>query len=121
MDFKPFYDRVQTAQANKQRILNAMNAALQSSDPAEQASALGMEAELDAAITEEGNATNLYTKVVNASKTPNIAENFVPVSDQSAEPDGENQPKDVMKLTEFHNLTPRERLAFAKAGGKLED
>lgn len=120
MDLKSFYDRVQTAQAKKQSILNAMNTALQLGTPEGDETAAGMEAQLDAAIADEEKAVALYTKAVNASKGPNVNEMFVPASDQPADPDAEKDEPKEMSFDAYQALHPRDRIAFAKSGGKIK-
>lgn len=120
MDFKPFYDRVQTAQAKKQSILNAMNTALQLGTPEGDETAAEMEAQLDAAISEEEKAVALYNKVVAAAKGPNVNEKFVPASETPADPEEEGVNPKEMTFSEYQALQPRERLAFAKSGGQIK-
>ena len=58
-----------------------------------------------------------YQKLVKANQPSDVAKFFVPAS--STPPEGES-PK-AMNLSEFNALSPKDRLAFAKRGGKLED
>ena len=50
----------------------------------------------------------------------NMAALFTTPADP-AQTDQKNGDSKVMKIQEFNALSPRERMAFSKAGGKLED
>jgi hypothetical protein len=120
-DLKLYLDRVTNAQANVQSILNQIDAAMQLNTPEGAEQALALESQLDEAIANRDKDEKFYNKIVNAMKTTDLLKNFVPVSDTPTTTSEEEQPQGVMKLSEFQNLSPRERLAFAKAGGKLEE
>jgi hypothetical protein len=119
-DLKLYLDQVTNAQVAVQLIVNNIDAALQLGTPEGADQALALESQLDEAFAKRSQAEQFYSKIVNAMKTTDLLKNFVPVSDTTTTP--ETQPStSVMKLSEFQNLSPRERLAFAKARGKLED
>lgn len=61
----------------------------------------------------------LYDRLVKANAPSDVAKLFVPATSTSPEAD-EAKPKDVMTLAEFNQMTPRERLAYAKRGGRVE-
>lgn len=61
----------------------------------------------------------LYNKLVEVNSPDNVAKLFVPASQTPTTPDAE-KPAGVMKLAEFHKQSPKERMQFVKAGGKIE-
>ena len=119
-DFKPHYDRVLSAQAEVQNVLNEIDAAMKLGTPEGEAQALALESKLDEAIAKRDQAQGFYDKVVSAHKASDVALNFVPVSATSATP-LEEKPKGNMTIAEYRKLSPKERLSFAKAGGILEE
>ena len=62
----------------------------------------------------------MYDGLVQANKPSDVAKLFVPTSTTSPDAD-EAKKKDVMTLAEFNDLAPRDRLAFAKRGGKIQE
>lgn len=120
-DLKLYLDQVTSAQANVQSILNQIDAAMQLGTPEGAEQALALEPKLDEAIAKRDQAETFYNKIVNAAKSGNVLENFVPVSETPTEPTGEESPTGVMTLAAYNALTPKERLAFANRGGKIQD
>lgn len=119
-DLKLYLDQVTNAQANVQSIINQIDAAMQLGTPEGQEQALALESQLDDAIDKRTQAETFYNKIVSAMKTTDLLKNFVPVSETPNEPTETSIPK-LLKLSDWQNMNPRERLAFAKSGGKLED
>lgn len=62
----------------------------------------------------------LYDQLVTANQPGDVSKLFVPASATPTTPDAEEKPKGVMKLAEFYGLSPKERMQFVKAGGKVE-
>lgn len=119
-DLKLYLDQVTNAQAAVQSIVNQIDAALQLGTPEGADQALALESQLDEAIAKRSQAEGFYNKIVNAMKSTDLLKNFVPVSDTLSTPTEEAKPK-VVNMAAWKNMTPRERLEFAKSGGKLED
>lgn len=120
-DFKEMYDRVLLAQASVQETLNEIKdvTAGEFDEDAEK-KALALEEKLDSAIAKRDKLQAFYDKVVNAHQSSEeMMKDFVPVSSTPTEPEGA-QPKGTMTRAEYKALSPRERLAFAKDGGKIE-
>lgn len=117
MRFKSAYDRAQ-------RCVNAVNEKAQeievllgSESEEDVQKALEMEIELDAAKDEAEKALNLYEKLVGSEAfVGDAAKLFVPVSDEAAKQDGLG---DVVDRKMWDAMTPEERAAFAKKGGKV--
>lgn len=119
-DLQLYLDQVTNTQTAVQSILNQIDAALQLGTPEGADQALALESQLDEAIAKRTKAEGFYNKIVNAMKSTDLLKNFVPVSETTNAPDEPSTPSAV-SLSVWKNMTPRERLAFAKAGGKLED
>lgn len=120
-DLKPYYDRVLNAQAAVQAVVNQIDAAMKLGTKEGEDQALALEAQLDAATAAAESAQTFYNKLLNATKTSNVVQNFVPITDTQNDPDEQPEDVKVMKLSAYQALDPKARLAFAKAGGKLED
>lgn len=119
LDLKPYYDAVITAEAALKAKAEEINALFSTGTDEAKTQALALRPALDEAQTKYSDAAVLYESMKKAGTPSNIEAVFVPVSNTSPTPEPQ-QPKDVMKLSEFQALSPRERLAFAKSGGKLE-
>lgn len=119
-DLKLYLDQVTNAQTAVQSIVNQIDAALQLGTPEGADQALALESQLDEAIAKRTQAETFYSKIVNAMKTTDLLKNFVPVSETTNTPDVSSTPN-LINFAAWNNMTPRERLAFAQAGGKLEE
>src|SRR5688500_15262154 len=118
-DLKPYYDNVLKTQADLQSIINNMDAAMLLGTPKGEEQALALEPTLDEAIAKAERAQAFYDKLVAASKTANVAKNFVPVSETPPTPD--EQSKGIMNRAEFEQLDQSARAEFIKNGGKIQD
>jgi len=83
--------------------------------------ALALQESLDQLQANYESKKALYAKLVQANTPSDVASLFVPVSETAPEADAKDQRKSVMSIAEFRALSPKERLAFAKAGGKIEE
>lgn len=119
-DLKPYYDRVLNAQAAVQAVVNQIDAAMKLGTKEGEDQALGLEAELDAATAAAESAQKFYNKLLNATKTSNVVQNFVPITDTQNDPDEKPEGVKVMSLAEYNALSPKDRLTFAESGGKLQ-
>jgi hypothetical protein len=119
MDLKPYYDRVISLQANTQGILAKIDDALKLGTPEGETEALAMKEELETAMAEQEKVEGFYNTLLKASKTAtNPVKNFLPVAQSEIE-DEATTPK-LMTVAEYQALAPKDRLAYVKAGGKLE-
>lgn len=80
--------------------------------------ALALQSKLDELQADYEAKKALYDRLVKANTPSDVAKLFVPASPTS--PEADKKPEDVMTLAEFNALTPRERLAFAKRDGKID-
>jgi len=121
MDLKPYYDKVLSLQAKTQGVMAKIDDALKLGTAEGDEQALAMQGELEAALAEQEKAESFYNTLLKGSKTAtNPVKNFLPVEQTEIEEEEDKSPK-VMKLPEFQALTPKERLAYVNAGGKIED
>ncbi len=77
--------------------------------------ALALRVTLDALQADLDGKKALYDKLVNVNTPSETARMFVPTTPTA---EGEEKPQ-AMTLAEYNNLTPQERLAYAKSGGKI--
>ena len=82
--------------------------------------ALALQEPLDKLQADYEAKTSMYDRLVKANAPSDVERLFVPASPTSPEAN-EVKPKDVMTLAEFNTMSPRNRLAFAKRGGKIEE
>ncbi len=80
--------------------------------------ALALQSTLDELQADYEAKQALYARLVKANTPSDVAKLFVPASPTS--PEADEAKKDVMTLAEFNQMTPHERLAYAKRGGKVE-
>lgn len=80
--------------------------------------ALALQSTLDDLQADYEAKKALYERLVKANTPSDVASLFVPASPTS--PEADEARKDVMTLAEYNQLHPRERLAFAQRGGKLQ-
>ena len=119
IDLKPYIDNVTNAQATHQKIVNAIDAAMQLGTPEGKEQALAMVPELDQAENAKQQAEQFYQRMVNAAKGSDVLKNFVPVSDTQTTDD--SKAKSVMNRKEFFALAAAEQKTFALNGGKVVD
>jgi len=119
LDLKPYHDAVLAADAEVKVVANQIDTLFREGTDEAKNSALALQETLDTAQAKYDAATKLYESMKKSSQSSNVAQNFVPVSTTSPTPEAE-APKNVMTLAEYNALSPQDRLAFAKRGGKLE-
>ena len=120
-NLKPYYDAALAADADVKRILNEMDAAFNEGTEEGQKKALELRPTLDGAKVKAEQANQLYASMRDASLVnDSMAALFTTPPDPAKDEQTDASPK-VMKLPEFRALSPKDRLAFSKAGGKIED
>lgn len=118
-DLKPHYDRLIAAQANVQSIINQIDAAMQKATPEGEAEALALAPQLDGALEQRDQAQKFYVALQKASTGPNVQAQFVPVS--APQTGDEPEERKTLTLAEYNNLSPKQRLAFAKGDGQISE
>jgi hypothetical protein len=122
-NLKPYYDAALAADAEVKRILAEMDAAFNDGTPEGKEKALSLRPALDEAQKKAKDANELYASMRDASLVnDSMAALFTTPPDPatSDQKDDSKSPK-VMKRSDFQALSPKDRLAFAKADGRLED
>jgi dihydroxyacid dehydratase/phosphogluconate dehydratase len=115
MNLKPYYDAAVASVAEKQRIVNVMDALFTDGKKEE---ALAMQPELDAAVLQSKADSELYNSMLAASSDSDTPQNFVPAG---AGQQGVDDAQKQMTRSAFDALEPQARMEFMKAGGKLSD
>ena len=118
-NLKPYYDAALSADTEVRRVLNEMDTCFTDGTEDGRKKALDLRPALDDAKIKAEQANTLYVSMRDASLIgDNTAALFSAPSDPAQD---EPSTPNVVNLSGWNNMTPRERLAFAKAGGKLED
>jgi hypothetical protein len=120
LDLKPYFDAVNTANEEVQRIAAEIDAAFQLGTDEGKTQALALRPALDEAQSKADEAMKLYDSLKKANQPSNLAAAFVPVSQTPTTPDDE-QPKGVMKRKDFLALNSADREAHIRGGGTIED
>jgi hypothetical protein len=127
-NLKPYYDAALAADAEVKRILAEMDAAFNDGTPEGKQKALDLRPALDEAQKKAKQANELYASMRDASLVnDNMAALFTTPPDVTDPPgsqnltDGKKAEAPKMKLTSYRMLPPKERLAFAKKNGQLEE
>lgn len=118
LDLKPYFDAVNAAEADVQRIAHELDELFIAGTEESMAQALAMRPALDEAQKQHADAVALYESMQLANRPNDIAKNFVPVS-TAAEAEG-SQPT-VIKRQDYDRMSLVDRDRFVKSGGKLED
>jgi hypothetical protein len=119
LDLKPYFDAVNTANEEVQRVAAQIDAAFQPGTDEGKAQALALRPALDEAQSKADEAVKLYESLKKANQ-PSDMKAFVPVSPTPTTPDPE-QPKGVMKRADFKALSSADREAHIRGGGTVVD
>lgn len=119
LNLKGPYDVVCAAEAASKQKAAEIATLLEGSDE-DIKQALALQNSLEDLQADYETKLALYDKLVKANTPSGVNQLFVPASQTPATPD-EPKEKGAMKLSEFRKLSPKERMAFSKSGGKLED
>lgn len=121
-NLKPYYDAALSADAEVKRILAEMDAAFNDGTEDGKRKALELRPALDTAQKQAEDANELYISMRDASLVnDNTAALFSAPADPAENSDKKGEPSDrvTMSLAEYNAMSPRDRLAFAKRGGRL--
>jgi len=120
-NLKPYYDAALKADEDVKRILAEMDAAFTEGTEEGKKKALELRPALDEAKTKAEEANKLYASMRDASLiNDSMASLFTTPPDPAANDQKDDSPK-VMKLSDFQALKPKDRLAFSKSGGMVQD
>ena len=119
LDLKPYYDAVNAAEADVQRVASDLDELFRQGTDESKAQALALRPALDEAQAKHAEALELYEAMQKANRPNDIARNFVPVSTNQT-PEASNQPS-VIKRSEYDRMDLVRRARFVRSGGTLED
>jgi hypothetical protein len=120
-DLKPYFDAVNSAQAEVDRIAHDVDTAMADGSDEGKLKALELQPELDAAVSKLDEVSKLYELRQKADRPNDIAKNYVPVSNaEDSQGDGSSQAS-VLTRQEYDKLSLDDRAKFIKTGGSLKD
>ena len=119
LNLKPYLEAAQAADAEKKRIASDIDALFNDGTEDGKKKALELRPALDAAKSKAEDANQLYTTMRDASLVEDNSASLFTPSDPAATELNEEKPK-VMKLSEYQALSPRARLEYCQAGGKVQ-
>ena len=119
-DLKIYYDAVNAAEAEVQRVAHELDVLFREGTEESKAKALAMKPELEAALTKQAEAVALYEGMQKSNRPNDVAKNFVPVSTTQSD-DAEGSQPTVIKRQEYDRMSLIDRARFIKSGGTLED
>lgn len=120
IDLKPYFDAVNAAEADVQRVASDLDALFRQDTDEARAEALAMQPVLEAAQAKQAEAARLYESMQLANRPNEAAKNYVPVSTTQAEPVEGSQPS-VIKRSAYDGLSLVDRARFIQTGGTIED
>jgi hypothetical protein len=120
LDLKPYFDAVNSAEADVQRVANEIDTLFRAGTDESKVAALEMRSDLEAAQAKHAEAMSLYEAMQKANRPNDIAKNFVPVSSATSEQTEDNQPT-VIKRQEYERMSLTDRARYIHSGGTLED
>jgi len=117
-DLKPFYDRAKADSDEVTRLQNEANTLINNGTDEGIQAAIDLQPALEAAVIKADGSNKLYISMRNAENTSsNAASLFVPEANETNEEASDK----VMNRAAFEALTPKARMKFVRAGGRLED
>lgn len=119
LDLKPYFDAVNTTEAEVQRVASELDGLFREGTDESKVKALELRPALDEAQKQHAEAVSLYEAMQQANRPNDVAKNFVPVSTTPTEADGA-QPTTI-KRQEYDRLSLVDRGRFIHSGGKIED
>ncbi len=119
-DLKPYFDAVNAAEAEVQRVAHELDELFRQGTDESTAKALELRPALDEAQARHADAVTLYESMQRANRPNDVARNFVPVSTTQSEPAEGHQPT-VIKRADYERLPLVDRAHFIRSGGRLED
>jgi hypothetical protein len=120
IDLKPYFDAVNTTEAEVQCIASEIDVLFREETDESKIKALALKPKLDEAQAKHGQAVALYESMQKANRPNEVAKNFVPISAAASAEAAGSQPM-VIKRQEYDRMSLIDRDRFIKSGGKLED
>lgn len=120
MDLKKYFDRAKADSDEVTRLQNELDTEFNSGTDEGIQKAIDLQPTLEAAVKSAAESNKLYLSMRDAANlTGNAASLFVSNDPESEDEEAEGEK--VLTLAAFNALTPKERLAFSKAGGRIQD
>lgn len=119
LDLKPYFDAVNAAEAEVQRVANDIDVLFREGSDESKAKALELRPALDEAQQKHDQAVALYETMQKANRPNDVAKNFVPIATQPTETEG-GQPT-AIKRQEYDKLSLMDRAQYVRSGGTVED
>jgi hypothetical protein len=120
MDLKKYFDRAKADSDEVTRLQNELDTEFNLGTDEGIQKAIDMQPALDTAVKNADASNKVYLSMRDAANlTGNAAALFVSSPDEDEE--GEAEDGKVKSLAEFNALSPRARLAFSKAGGRIQE
>jgi len=120
LDLKPYFDAVNAAEAEVQRVASELDAFFREGTDDGRAKAIEMRSLLDDAQQKHAEAVSLYEAMQMTNRPNDVAKNFVPIANPSTEQTEGSQPT-VIKRQEYERMTLTDRARYIRSGGTLED
>ncbi len=120
MDLKKYFDRAKADSDEVTRLQNELDTEFNSGTDEGIQKAIDMQPTLETAVKAAEASNKVYISMRDAANlTGNAASLFVSGDPEEDEEDAEGEK--VLSLAEYNALHPRERLAFAQAGGRIQN
>ncbi len=117
-DLKPYFDRAKADSDKVASLQNEVDTHFNTGTDEGIQAAIDLQPALETAIAAANASNQLYISMRNADQSSsNVASLFVSETNSATE---DEPSKNVKTLAEFNAMSPKERLAFSKAGGKIE-
>jgi ElaB/YqjD/DUF883 family membrane-anchored ribosome-binding protein len=120
LDLKPYFDAVNAAEADVQKVANQLDELFRQGTEESKVQALALRPALDEAQNKHAEAMSLYEAMQKANRPNDIAKNFVPVSNTNPTEAEGHQPT-VIKRQDYDKLSLVDRANFVKSGGTIQD
>lgn len=120
LDLKPYFDAVNAAKDEEQRVANEIDTLFQEGTDEGKVKALALRPALEDAQNKLAEATKLYETMQLANRPNDVAKNFIPISNTQPDDEEANQPT-IIKRQEYEALSQFEKGKFIKSGGRMED
>src|SRR3972149_11782632 len=120
LDLNPYFDAVNAAEAEVQRIASELDALFRQGTDESTAKALELRPALDEAQGKHAKAIELYESMQRANRPNDVVKNFVPVSTTRSDLAEGSQPT-IIKRADYGRMPLGDRANFIRSGGRLED
>ncbi len=120
-DLKPYYDAVNSAQAEVDRIAHELDTAMADGSDEGKLKALELTPQLDGAEKALEEASRLYELRQKADQPNDIAKNYVPVSNTAPNGDVTTGQASEIERGDFDKLSVQEQAMFIRGGGTVRD